>query len=117
MSAEDSGEIEGPRFLKAPFQFRLSILEIGQRVDWVWVRCNLQQFSTWEPGFTWKLLAPFLARKFVTVAPFFEGVGDFGPNFVFGPVLKREFFIDNLLVRIHSIIKMILEDRPFAMEL
>ena len=29
---------------------------------------------------------------------------------------KREFFVDNLLVRIHSIIQMILVDRPWAME-
>ena len=28
---------------------------------------------------------------------------------------EREFFIDNLLVRIHSIIEMILVDRPCAM--
>ena len=28
---------------------------------------------------------------------------------------KREFFIDNLLVRIHLIIEMILVDRPCAM--
>ena len=32
------------------------------------------------------------------------------------PVAREsEFFIDNLLVRIHSIIEMILEDRPCAM--
>ena len=30
-------------------------------------------------------------------------------------VLEREFFIDNLLVRIHVIIEMILVDRPCAM--
>jgi len=28
---------------------------------------------------------------------------------------EREFFIDNLLVRIHLIIEMVLVDRPFAM--
>jgi len=28
---------------------------------------------------------------------------------------QREFFIENLLVRIHVIIEMILVDRPFAM--
>ena len=32
-----------------------------------------------------------------------------------GEVPEREFFIDNLLVRIHLIIKMVLVDRPCAM--
>ena len=31
------------------------------------------------------------------------------------PAREREFFIDNLLVRIHSIIEMIVVDRPCAM--
>ena len=31
------------------------------------------------------------------------------------PQREREFFIDNLLVRIHLIIEMILVDRPCAM--
>jgi hypothetical protein len=31
------------------------------------------------------------------------------------PATKKEFFIDNLLVRIHSIIEMIFVDRPCAM--
>ena len=32
------------------------------------------------------------------------------------PALESEFLIDNLLVRIHLIIEMILVDRPCAME-
>ena len=31
-------------------------------------------------------------------------------------LVEREFFIDNLLVPIHSIIEMIWVDRPYAME-
>ena len=31
-------------------------------------------------------------------------------------LVDKEFFIDKLLVRIHLIIEMILEDRPCAME-
>ena len=34
---------------------------------------------------------------------------------VVGNKKEREFFIDNLLVRIHLIIEMILADRPCAM--
>ena len=43
----------------------------------------------------------------------------FGLGLVFKPYGQtpvREFFIDNLLVRIHFIIDMILVDRPCAME-
>ena len=48
-------------------------------------------------------------------------LGRFGTQVVFAdfdgppPRPEREFFIDNLLVRIHFIIEMILVDRPCAM--
>ena len=38
-----------------------------------------------------------------------------GVKSIAAEVLEREFFLDNLLVRIHLIIEMILVDRPCAM--